>query len=284
VKSILKGLLVLIGVLVVSAFLAPILAKFIPYEFDRILSRVVMVLFLVVGAIWVAKSRGIDFKGYGLVWRKDAPRLFVTAFLLGFLTLTLMTGIEMIIGIRSWKFTFFEVVWPLKILKYTVSCLFIGLLEEFLFRGMLFTALEKRIKLWPALIGANAIYSIVHFLRYEGGEITSVPTFLTSLEVYGATLKPFTDLGHIIPGGVGLFLFGMALSFGYLKFGRNLIFPIALHAGSVFFLYLDRWFIHIENETYKIWFGGSDLHACILGWAAISFMALIIWKLPKQKI
>ena len=50
-KSLLKGLFLLTGVLLVSAFLAPLLAKFIPYEFDRILSRVVMVLFLVVAVL-----------------------------------------------------------------------------------------------------------------------------------------------------------------------------------------------------------------------------------------
>ena len=178
---------------------------------------------------------------------------------------------------------FHETVWPLKILKYLVSALFIGILEEFIFRGLLFRTLEKGLGLVFALVLTNGIYSLSHFLRYSG-EVESVsPSFLTSLQVYRDTLVPFTQLDQVWPGAISLFLFGMVLSYAYLRTGYNLIFPIALHAGSVFFLKLNRWFIHIESEAHKIWFGGTDLHASVFGWIFILLIPLAIRYLIKSK-
>ena len=272
-----------ITVLIAAAFLAPLLSSFIPYEFDRILSRTVLVLLVGWLIFFVCRSGGLDFKKYGLFWEVESGKRLLTAFLLGFTTLLVLSLIEIPFGVRSWQFTFYQIVWPLKLLKYIVSAFFVGLLEEFIFRGFLFRTLSPKIRLIPALLLTNVIYSLVHFLRYSGTEIFTHPTFLSSLQVYVATLAPFAKLAAIWPGAIGLFIFGMVLSYAYLK-TENLVFSIGLHAGCVFFLKMDRWFIHVESETHKIWFGGTDFHASILGWIAILLMGVVIRQLFGKQI
>ncbi len=266
----------LVIVLVGAAIIAPLLNPFIPYEFDRILSRTVLVLFIGLVIFLIAKNRGVDWKYYGLSWDDSSAMRLTQAFLIGFLTLAAMIFVEILAGVRSWHFIFNQTIWPLKILKYVVSAFFIGLLEEFVFRGVLFRTIEKRFRLIPALILTNIIYSSVHFLRYNEDKIFDAPNFFTCFEIYLSVLKPLLNFGEIWPGAIGLFLFGIALSYAYLRTGRNLVFSIGLHAGAVMFLKLDGWFIAINSETHKIWFGGSDLHGSILGWVFIILMIAVV--------
>jgi membrane protease YdiL (CAAX protease family) len=128
----------------------------------------------------------------------------------------------------------------------------------------------------------NLIYSLSHFLRYSGNETFSDPSFHSSFHLYLEILKPFTLPAQIWPGAVGLFLFGMVLSYSYLR-TENLIFPIGLHAGAVFFMKLDRWFIQVNSETHKIIFGGADFHASLLGWLFILIMGVGVRCLLKNE-
>jgi len=279
----LQFILGMVAVLLISAFLAPLISPHLSYGFSRVLSRTVLVLTVGWLLFFVFRSGGLDLKRYGLAWEHGSSRRLLEAFSLGFFTLLLMSVIEIPFGVRAWHFTFGETAWVLKILKYLFSALFIGLFEEFLFRGLLFRTLSPVIRLIPALVVTNGIYSLSHFLRYSGPEAFQHPDFFSSLQVYGATLAPFSRPGDVWAGAIGLFLFGMVLSYAYLK-TENLIFSIGLHAGAVFFLKLDRWFIHVEHEKYKIWFGGTDLHASVMGWCFILLMGLgVRWVLGSKQ-
>jgi membrane protease YdiL (CAAX protease family) len=283
ISTVVQFIIGFVVVLILAAFIAPLLSQFIDYDFDRILSRTVMVLFLVLAGIFLIKNRGFKFRDYGLFWDNYSATRLVHAFLLGFLTLSLMTFLEILIGVRAWQFTLHQTTWPLKLLKYLSSALVIGILEEFIFRGVLFNLLGKAFRLIPALIVTNIVYSLLHFIRYSGNEAISDPNFLTSFRIYVEIMEPFTRFGQIWVGAIGLFIFGMVLSYAYLRTGKNLIFSIGIHAGAVFFLKLDRWFVHIESEAQKIWFGGTDLHACILGWIFALLMVPVVYYLTKKK-
>ncbi len=276
----------LVGILAVSAVLAPLVSPWLPFTFPRVLSRIVLVLVVGWLIFLVVRSGGFDLRKYGLVWEKGSGLRLLQGLLLGFGTLLVMSVVEMPFGVRVWQFTFGETIWPLKLLKYIFSALFIGLFEEFLFRGLLFRTLSPRTRLIPALFLTNIIYSLSHFLRYSGTDTFPRPDFFSSLEVYRSLLEPFTRPGDIWAGAIGLFLFGMVLSYGYLR-TENLILSIGLHAGAVFFLKMDRWFIHVETEQYKIWFGGTDLHASVIGWVFILLMGagvrLILGIRQKKK-
>jgi hypothetical protein len=131
------------------------------------------------------------------------------------------------------------------------------------------------------LILTNLVYSASHFIRYSGDGVFSKIDFFTSLQVYRDSFHFFTKPELIWPGAVGLFLFGLVLSIAYLRTG-NLIFSIGLHAGCVFFLKMDRWFIQVESETHKLWFGGTDFHASIFGWIFILLMGLGVWFFTRK--
>jgi len=269
----LKFVLGFVGILIISAMTAPLLALWLPFSFPRVLSRIVLVLTVGWLVLFISKSGGFDLRKYGLVWEKGSSLRLLQGLLLGFGILLVMSVIEIPFGVRTWQFTFGQTVWSLKILKYIFSALFIGLFEEFLFRGLLFRTFSPRTRLIPALFLTNIIYSLSHFLRYSGTDTFPHPDFFSSLQVYGSILTPFTQPGDIWPGAIGLFLFGMVLSYSYLR-TENLILAIGLHAGAVFFLKMDRWFIHVETEQHKIWFGGTDLHASVIGWVFILLMGV----------
>jgi len=277
----LEFVLGVIGVLIAAAFVAPLLTGFIPYEFSRVLSRTVMVLFLIWVGVFIFRHGGLRVKEYGLIWNERTRHHLWIAFLVSFLTLSAMIALQLPFGVRSWQFTFHETVWPWKILKYFFSALTIGLIEEFIFRGLLFKTLRTRTRLLPAFVTTNLIYSLSHFLRFSGEEVAE-PTFLSSFQVYGAVFEPFMRLGEIWPNAIGLFLFGCVLSYVFIHSG-SLLFPIGLHAGAVFFLKMDQWFIQVNSETYKIWFGGSDLQSCVMGWIFMCVMGVISYQILKNK-
>lgn len=115
----------------------------------------------------------------------------------------------------------------------TLAATVVALMEETLFRGLIFGGLRRGMGWLPAMVISSAVYAAVHFLRKpESPETVSwVAGWVTAAQM----LEGLWDVRQLIPGFLTLWVAGMLLAGGYSRFG-SLHYPVGLHAGWVFWM------------------------------------------------
>lgn len=275
-KGFLKGLLIAFVILLLSAILAPLLFKFLPFKFERIFNRLVMIGTL--GAIFLFVRLNWDtFSRYGLRYeRRQSGRLFLKGFLAGagilfFLTMTKIILGQAVVSVQEmawWKY-FSQFA-----LFFGAGCL-IGVIEEFFFRGAVFLGLKDRLikNLFWSLLLTNLFYSLIHFIGDKSPFIGPEPTFFDSLKLMAAPFEALGDWQAYWPAAVGLFIFGLILNDLFLRTG-SLYASIGLHAGCVFYLKADGLFVdHLHNSP--LVFGTKNMYDGALGWVFLLILFVV---------
>ncbi len=252
-------------------------------EIHRILSRIIIVL-TVLSLIIFRKFIFASGKVFYILKpdKKDFS-LFFIAFIFGSATLALHVALAILFGAREFYTTNFT--WH-KFLAEGIESFFsaslIGVLEEFLFRGILFGSLKKVFSL-PISLGASSfIYSLLHFFKPK--EINVNPdSILSGFYALGQMVKPLAG-PDFLSESTGLFLVGMCLAAGYY-FMRSLYFAIGLHAGWVFIIKMDGMVATrtVENKIF-LW-GSSNLVSGVFTWVLLVciFLFTIYFLAPKLK-
>jgi len=278
-KKALVFILIVVAILVLTAVLAPIAFEIIHAKFERIISRLLGVFALL--AIIIFGKLRINLKSYGLQWRNDSLKLFLVGFLAAFCSLVVLLVIEFLLGAQVWSYN----LTAIGLIKHIFGCLLIGIvvgvIEEFFFRGFIFEKISSKLGVWFSLIITSAFYSAVHFMRAKTVIAGPNPTVYTSFRVMLDSLTPFFHFQDIYQPFVGLFLFGLLLSFLYLKTGRNLILPIAVHAGAVFYMKMDGQFAYYAGPADSLLYGGGDIRVSVLAW---TFVGLIICYFVAKRL
>ena len=191
-KGFLKFFAVFAGILLFSAVLAPILHHFLPYSFARIFNRVVMIGALLAAVIFV-RFRKEMFVRFGMDWRKDSPRLFWTGFVIGLIVLALFTIVQLLAG--NAHVSLRDLSWQRWVYKFA-GCLggglLIAIMEEFFFRGVIFTALRDKMfrgSVSLAMVVTSLFYAAIHFVSIRKPVISPDPGFLDSLKMIAAPLQ-----------------------------------------------------------------------------------------------
>ncbi|MBU3759866.1 MAG: CPBP family intramembrane metalloprotease [Candidatus Omnitrophica bacterium] len=283
-KSFLKILGLMLGILLLSAFLAPILFQFLPFKFERILNRLIMI-FTLAAAVWAVAARRFSFPLEGLRWKGFGWRGFLSAFAAGFLTLISVSAVKSLLGMVSFDLSLRDPwAWTERILMSLASALVIGVIEELFFRGFIFSSLRKnrKVSFLAALILTNIFYSLIHFTGGKKVFIGPDPDFADSLKVLSAPLLNLMDWQAVLPGAVGLFLFGIILSILFARTGS--LYPcIGLHAGCVFFLKMDGVLIRHEDRLPAWVFGSGQNYDGLIGWAAIILLGILLGMYYKSE-
>jgi membrane protease YdiL (CAAX protease family) len=237
-----------------------------------------MIQFLAVALWYFVKAdksnvRNI-FSSYGLKWEgKLSRKSLLRGFLITFVILALLVVLEAFLGAREFKLNI-KSKWPLQIIEYICAAFIIGFIEEFFFRGMVFQKARKVSLLW-AFFFTNSFYSIVHFLKAKHVLIGETASVKDSLRVIGGLLEPLADPIAILPGFIGLLIFGLLLSYCYWR-TSSLYYSIGIHAGAVFFLKIDGFFLHINPDAPVFIFGDKNVYTGILGWFFILIIGCIL--------
>lgn len=276
-KSFCKGLLIFAGILLASALLAPVIYQIHPFKFERILSRLIMV-FVLAWLLIKVRWRELDYKSMGLEWNQQAAKQLYTGFLIGVFTLVLLTLVMLLFKARILVFHFKGFPYVLyKPFEYVLSSLLVGVIEEVFFRVFIFSRLRGRFPLTASIIGANLIYAGLHF--FKGGQypVPADPGFLDSLLIMLHLLDPFRDPIRLLPTFLSLFMFGYILSYCYLRL-KSLYFSIGLHAGCVFLLKIDGWFVESVAEAPAWIFGDKNLYNGGLGFLFLVLLFLLLRK------
>lgn len=281
-----------VAVLLLAVFLSPLLYQILPYKFERIFNRIVMVGTLICVALFV-RIKKETFTEYGLIWQKDSLRFLMTAFLAPVVVLSLYVGVQILVGeavfslkdVSVWK-------WIQRILIAVLTGLLIGTIEEFFFRGVIFKNLGRFLKpfhtpgVWVntpqgcgtvglvcSLVVTNIFYSIVHFVHAKKPFVDSTPDFIDGFRLLAAPFSSFAHFGSFWPGFVGLFIFGLMLSGLTLK-TKSLYPAIGLHAGAVFFIKTDGLWVDFST-TNMIW-GSGKMYDGFVGWAALAILYFVL--------
>lgn len=283
-SSLLKFILVLIGILMLSAFLAPILHQILPYKFEKIFNRLVMI-FTIAAAVFFVRVRTEQINLFGLTWTPDARTLYVKSFLLGFFFLAVLVIGQWMSKSAYWNpepMSFLR--WAFVVCSYLIAAMLIGFLEEFFFRGFILRTLEKELRspLWLAVILNSALYSLVHFIGTRKPFIDQTPQAWDAFRFLAA---PFTNAHHlqsIFPFAIGLFLFGIALNFAVLK-TKSLYSAMAIHAGCVFVIKVVNALFDYHQPKSFLW-GSGEMADGVWGWGLLAILAVSsVWFLPSIK-
>jgi len=282
-KGFLKFLAVFSGILLLSSVLAPALHHFLPYSFPRIFNRVVMVAALLAVVIFV-RFRKEMFVRFGMDWRKESRRLFWTGFLTVSGVLVLFTAFQMLMGNAYWlprDYTLQK--WVSKIVGCVAGALLIGIMEEFFFRGFVFSGLRDKLfrgNVPAAMVVTSLFYSSLHFVSIRKPLISQDPGFMDSLKMIAAPIQSFADWQHVWPAAIGLFLFGMVLNYCAVR-ARSLYASIGVHAGAVLFVRTVGLFIAFSEKNVLLW-STKKVYDGALGWICLLLTGWILSKLLKK--
>jgi membrane protease YdiL (CAAX protease family) len=253
-----------------------ITAKIANAPFHRYLDR--SFLFLALAGIWpLMRSLGTtSWREIGLPAPYGQINKILGGLLMGLLSLAFVVGIEIGAGARSFNHnaTVPQIVGV--IFSALISAVFVGLIEEILFRGAIYGGLRKALY-WPfALILSSLIYALVHFLGRA--DIAGPVEWNSGLVV----LPRLFDLRMFFPEFLGLTLVGILLALAYQRTG-NLYFSIGMHAGWVFVL---RMFASLTVQSPEIsgaFWGSGKMIDSWLALLAISITLVIFQFLPLEK-
>ncbi|MFA5167458.1 MAG: CPBP family intramembrane glutamic endopeptidase [Candidatus Omnitrophota bacterium] len=284
-KGFLKFILIFAVILLASAFLAPLFYDFFrtfhPFKFERIFQRIVMVLSLAAVALFVRVKKE-TLMGYGLAWRPQSPGLLGKGFVAGVLVLGVVGVLRILSGQVIFDPRAFS--WGEWIAKFSLALLtglLIGFLEEFFFRGFIFRSLLRllRNRVFLSVVITTSFYAIIHFIGLKKIFVGPDPSFIDGLRLIGAPFLSLAEWPKFWPQAVGLFLFGLALMGAAYRSGS--LYPaIGLHAGCVFYIKLDDFFVQFHTAPSFFW-GSKILYDGVLGWIFLSAMAIGLWIFLK---
>lgn len=109
----------------------------------------------------------------------------------------------------------------------------VAFLEEFVFRGALFSVMKKAISPWPLLISLSAFFALVHFLHPPLGLKIPEISMWTGFWFIGQIFGQLSDPLLIAAEFAVLFAIGWVLGYVRMK-TASLWIGIGLHAGWVF--------------------------------------------------
>jgi membrane protease YdiL (CAAX protease family) len=160
----------------------------------------------------------------------------------------------------------------------------VGFFEEIFFRGMIFKGLMEDTKPTVAYCAANLFYAAIHFVRPAEKAPLSGLDPLAGFKVLAASFSPFLDPAEILPGLIGLFLIGAALSYAFLRTG-SLYLSIGLHAGWIFSLKTLGIFGRYPRKELGWVFGASHprIVSGVVTWIGILIVLVVIHWITRHR-
>ena len=176
------------------------------------LAPVMFFLVLPAGAIWLWRSEGRFVRDLGLRRARPWLRDIGCGFSIG---LILPTALTLFLAI-SGSLTLVPTTWPVSLLVGALGGVLMGVLktaltvsiEEFVFRGYFLQRFRLDLGVQRAALLSSLLFALAHAPAMLGAELSLMPMLI---------------------GLFSWFIFGVALSLGFLRTGSSLWFPWGLH-------------------------------------------------------
>ena len=272
----------LAGILLFSAWAAPILfrSRLLPFEFEPILNRMVMVLTLSAVYFIYVRGRERELLLFGCGGEHKGA-WFLFGFGFGVLILVFMAAIEVRMGARSFALDFTQHdVW-IRTGRVLLNALAVGVFEEWFFRGFLFSSLRSAIGLRSTLWWTSFFYAFTHYIKVGNLQGGAQASFVNSLKLMAGIWSKFETPGEIFLGSVGLIIFGYTLACVVLRTG-SLYAGMGLHGGLVFALAMQRHFVRPLPHAFAWLFGDMRYYNGVLGWVVLWFSGYLFCRLVSK--
>lgn len=265
-RSFLKFLVVATGIILLSALLAPVLYNFMPFKFEKIFNRLIMIFSLAASVLFLRPGRHA-FEVTGLLPEPGRFKLMGVCFASGFGALAILVALRFSFGEARWLVQELNAAgWAYKIAAALGAAFLIAAVEESFFRGFVFLTLKGKwgVNVGMSLAVTSLFYSLLHFVSLKKPLIGPDPSFWDSLRLTAAPFMSLAQWQSLWPGALGLFLFGLVLNDLFVKTG-SLWAPIGLHAGCVFFVKVDGLLAELLSARPLFWGTGKMVDG-IINW------------------
>ncbi|TGK49200.1 CPBP family intramembrane metalloprotease [Leptospira kanakyensis] len=222
-----------------------------PFHFSKILSRTTTVV-LFISLIWFRKK--IDKKSIqslGLENFSINKHQLWIGFLAGILSLSLVVVVKIFFGVSTLAPKTWELFDLIKCLYFLGAVFCIAFVEELFFRGYLLQSWIGDLGEKKAAVYTSLFFSLTHFIR------------------------PISDPMIFVSEFIGLFLVGYILSLAWI-YTRKLYLSIGIHAGWVYVVKMQPYFVDSIPHDNHLVFGGERLVSGGISWM---FMILFVWFL-----
>jgi uncharacterized protein len=239
------------------------------HSFHRFVNRSLLVVALV--GLWpfVRSVSMSDWRELGLREPKRERPKFAIGLMLGFASLAIVAILAIAAGARTTEANHTAAKFMSSLGKAGLGAIAVAIVEEILFRGVLFGALRKAHGWVIALIFSSGLFALVHFFQSKSPQPDSIQWFsgfVTLAEMW----RGFAEFNQLVPGFLTLFLVGALLALAYQRTG-SLYFSIGLHAGWIFWVKFYTLLTRASSREIS-WFWGTG--KLINGWLA--FLVLIV--------
>ena len=152
----------------------------------------------------------------------------------------------------------------------------VSILEETVFRGVLFGIIRKYGSIVAATCFSSAVYALVHFFEkaVHEGEVY----WNSGLALLPRMLRDFGAIESLIPALPNLFVAGMILALAFRVSG-SLCLSVGIHAGWIFWLKTFNFFTQAQ-PTGNTWLWGS--HKLIDGWFPTLVLLATLYLLHRK--
>lgn len=175
-----------------------------------------------------------------------------------------------------------ELKWGRAIQKALTTAIIVSLLEEWLFRGVLYDVLLRQLSVAKAIIGLSLFFAAVHFLMPPDGAMVNHPThWLAGFEMIGLIGMNFLSPTSFLGAFLTLFVIGIILAYTRHKTGK-LWFAVGLHAGWVFpFVCVNR-LTDTTGSGSALWYNDS-LREGLLPLITLSITGICIYFFLRNR-
>ncbi|WGV27100.1 CPBP family intramembrane glutamic endopeptidase [Halotia branconii] len=205
------------------------------------------------GVIWLSDR---SFLNYGLVVNISLLSSLVLGFGLGVLSLAIMFSCQFWLGWCNFEKSNIKLV-PSILPSILLIALFVGGIEELVFRGFLLTELEKNYSIWLAAATSSLIFAVLHLVWEQRETLPQLP---------------------------GLWLMGMMLVLARVADGGRLGIAWGLHAALIWTIAtVDTAQLITYTDNTSEWFTGKNKKplAGVAGITCVLVTTLIIWLISK---
>lgn len=217
--------------------------------FRKYLTYATLISGLIISGIYLQIYGALSFKAFGY-----SEKLFkflnsmVNGFVFGMIIMLIIEALLFLLGIHEIDAnrSLSVALVMERIAKAMLVGLLIGLIEESIFRGALFTGLYKQTGAIIAVFFSSLVYAAVHFIRYRDLPADTDIGWLTGIGMMPETFRRFHEWS-ITDYFLTLFIFGVLLGLLRLKH-RSIAACIGVHAGIVMLIKIADYF---TNRTYN---------------------------------
>ncbi|MFC5051143.1 CPBP family intramembrane glutamic endopeptidase [Rubritalea spongiae] len=208
-------------------------------------------------------------------WKDLAAGLLFSA---GFLTLLVVT-----IYLLGWTEMESDFSLGKAIQKAIVPAIIVSLLEEWLFRGVLYDVLMRKLNATQTIIGLSLFFAAVHFLAPPKGVTVADPRhFLAGFEMLALIGQKFLNAASFFGVFLTLFVVGATLAYTRLKTGK-LWLAIGLHTGWVFSLKFTNKLTDPTGEAPPLLYNGSIMDGILpLLTLVLTALCLVYYLRPRK--